>query len=253
MSPAERASAPPHGVDVLAVGAHPDDVEIGCGGTVLRVTRGGGTAVVVDLSAGECATRGTAETRAAEAVAAARVLGIAARENLGLPDGAIADDPASRHALVAAIRRHRPRILLAPHPDDDHPDHAAAARLAVAASFLAGVGGIAAEGARHRAAIVLFYLMHRRFAPALIVDISDVHDEKLRALRSYRSQLHDPAAPGPRTHVGAPDFLDRLRARDRFFGEAIGVTYGEPFAARRPPGLRDLRLLVGGSGAPPPA
>jgi bacillithiol biosynthesis deacetylase BshB1 len=235
----------PHGIDVLAVAAHPDDVEIACAGTVIRVTRGGGTAALVDLSAGERATRGTPETRREEAERAARILGALARENLGLPDGAITDDAAARRTLAGVIRRRRPRILLAPHPDDDHPDHAAAGRLAVAANFLAGVGGYEAEGERHRAAVVLFYMMHHRFAPALVVNVSDVYEEKIRAVECYRSQLHDPSVRGLETNVGAADFLERLRARDRFFGDTIGVAYGEPFAASRPPGLEDVRDLVG--------
>lgn len=233
-------------IDLLAIGAHPDDVEIACGGSVRTVTRGGGAAAIVDLTRGEAATRGTTEERLREAAAAAVVLGVAARDNLGLPDGALQDDDASRRRLAAAIRRHRPRILVAPYPEDDHPDHAAAGRLAVAANFLAGVGGYDVDGKRHRADVVLFYMMHRRFEPTLVVDVSAVYEERSAALACYRSQLHGvEIAPGLETNVGAPDFAVRVRARHRFFGEAIGVEFGEPFAAVAPPGLSDIRALLG--------
>jgi len=243
MSPNRRRPRLP--VDLLAIGAHPDDVEIACAGAVLRVTRGGGGAVVVDLSAGERATRGTPDVRREEAAEAAEILGLAARENLGLPDGAIADDLASRRKLASVIRRHRPRVLIAPHPRDDHPDHAAAGDLARAANFLAGVGGFDAEGDRHRAPVLLFYMMHHRFQPSLILDVSDLYEEKIRALRCFRSQLHDAAVTGLQTNVGAPDFLERLEARHRFFGELIGTRYAEAYASVRPPGLKDVRSLLG--------
>jgi len=236
---------PDSAADVLAIGAHPDDVEIACAGAVLRVTRGGGVAAVVDLSAGERATRGTAEQRLREAAEAAEILGVSSRENLGLPDGAIADDLESRRKLASVIRRLRPRVLIAPHPRDDHPDHAAGGRLAEAANFLAGVGGFDAEGERHRARVLLFYMMHHRFEPSLILDVSDVYEEKIRALRCFRSQLHDPGVSGLETNVGAPDFLERLEARHRFFGELIGARYGEAYASPRPPGLEDPRSLLG--------
>ena len=230
---------------MLAVGAHPDDVEIGCGGALLQVTRGGGRASIVDLTAGERATRGSAETRAQEAEEAARTLGVLARENLALPDGGLHDDDDSRRALAAAIRLHRPRVLFAPHPLDDHPDHAAAGKLAVAANFLAGVGGFDAGGERHRASIVLFYMMHHRFVPAVIVDITPVFEAKIHAIRCYRSQLHVASSSAPPTNIGAPDFLERIQARHRYFGEIIRTEYGEAFASLHPPGIGDVRTLVG--------
>ncbi len=232
------------GIDVLVIGAHPDDAEIACGGTVLRVARGGGTVAVVDLSAGECATRGSASTRREEAKRASAVLGLAARENLGLPDCAIRDTEAARLELVVAIRRYRPGIVIAPHPRDHHPDHAAAGRLVAAASFLSGVGGVEAEGERHRVGAVLFYMMHHRFKPDVIVDVSDVYEEKIRAVRCYASQLHDPNVRGNETLIASEDFLDRLRARNRYYGEAIGASYGEGLASRQPPGVHDIRSLV---------
>lgn len=229
-------------VDVLAIGAHPDDVEIACGGTVLNVTRAGGSVALVDLTAGELATNGTPDERSKEAADASRVLGLAARENLGLPDGGLHDDDAQRAAVAAAIRRYRPRILLAPYHDDDHPDHAAAGRLAIAANFLAGVGGFdRGASERHRAGAIFFYMMHQRFTPDLIIDVSDVYDEKLRSIECYRSQLASEGAE--KTNIASADFLERIRARNRYYGEAIGARFGEPLASQHPPGLVDVRSL----------
>lgn len=232
------------GVDILVIGAHPDDAEIACGGTVLRVTRGGGAVAVLDLSAGERATRGSASIRREEAKRASDVLGLAARDNLGLPDCAIRDTEAARLQLVEAIRRHRPDILIAPHPEDHHPDHAAAGCLAAAAAFLSGVGGVGAGSKRHRVRALFFYMMHHRFKPDVIVDVSDVYEDKVQSVQCYASQLHDPNIRSKETLIASKDFLDRLRARNRYYGELIGVPYGEALASRHPPGVHDIRSLV---------
>ncbi len=230
-------------VDILAIGAHPDDVEIACGGTVLNVTRAGGRVAIVDLTAGELGTNGTVDERRAEAARGAEALGVTERLQLGLRDGGLRDDDDARIALANVIRRFAPRILLAPSAVDDHPDHAAAGQLTIAANFLAGVGGFAPDTAdrRGRAGAILFYMMHQSFTPDLIVDVTEHYDAKIASIECYASQLARPGAQP--TNIASGDFLERIRARNRRYGDLIGAAYGEPFASHHPPGLVDVRSL----------
>lgn len=220
-------------VDILAFGAHPDDVELTVGGTLLAAGAQGQSFAIVDLSAGESGTRGTRELRAQEAARAAQILGAAGRECLGLPDGAILLNEASRLAVIASIRRWKPRIVLAPHEDDLHPDHSWAGRIVREAAFLAGVAKVGSDAA-HRPQAVLSAFAHTVHQPGLVVDISQHFQRKREACQAYQSQFHNPASTEPGTFISRPEFWHWWEGRARAFGQMIGAEYGEAFAHRGP-------------------
>jgi bacillithiol biosynthesis deacetylase BshB1 len=237
-------------IDVLAVGPHPDDVELAAGGTVALLTSAGRSVLLLDLTAGERATRGSVQERAREAAEAARLLG-GSRECLGLPDAGLdARDPGQVAALVAAIRRLRPRLLLALHRNDDHPDHREGAELVARAVYLSGLRRYPepeTESTAHRPRRVLYAMGRRPFAPSLVVDVSAVYEKKRLALAAYRSQFHrDPGDPRI-TPISDPEFLARVEARDRYFGGWIGAAQGEPFFQEGPVPILDTDgLFLGG-------
>lgn len=221
-------------VDVLAIGAHPDDVELHVGGTLLRLASMGYRTGVVDLTRGECATRGSPEERAEEASAASRVLGLACRENLGLGDGRLADVEPARIALVHVLRRLRPRLVFTHHPEQPHPDHVAAAELVVSSVYLAGLARWhpLPDIERHRPDGVVHFGLPRSVNPGFVIDISFWREKKWTAIRCHRSQWHDPARMEPETAVSEPMFLERIAARDRYHGSLIQVEAGEAFCIR---------------------
>ena len=220
-----HGASPP--LDVLAIGPHPDDVELFVGGTIARLVAAGHRVAILDLTRGEAATRGTPELRADEARRAAEVLGVA-RERLDLPDGGVRDTPEQVAALVTRLRAHRPELVLAPWTDERHPDHAAAAALIVRAVFLASAGGFMPELPRHVVREVLHYPMRVAARPSFVVDISAFSDVKRRAIACHASQLQ----PGPGATTLVASALATIDARDRYWGEHIGATYGEPFIIR---------------------
>jgi bacillithiol biosynthesis deacetylase BshB1 len=217
--------------DVLAVGAHPDDVELGCGGTLARLGARGARVGILDLSVGELATRGDVEARQREAEAAGCALGVAWRTSLGLPDGGLtADDPAQVSALVGALRKATPRALLVPHPGDPHPDHGAAAELVLRANVFANLARFRPElGRPHRTRLLLAYPGPRQlFDPTVVVDITAHADAKRKALAAHASQF-EPSGGAP-THLASGHFLAAIEGRDRACGNAIGCELGEGFA-----------------------
>lgn len=232
-------------VDVMVLAAHPDDAEIGCGGTILRLTAAGRRVAVVDATRGEAATRGTPETRADEARAATAVLGLCARENLGLPDGALTVDDRSRRVVIEAVRRLRPRILLAPLAVDVHPDHVAVAELAGRAFFLAGLRKVMPEaGAPHRPRLLARYFGNDAETPTFCIDVSEVAERKRDAVACYASQIPDDDA-GRAHFVRALDPIRRFEARDRWFGAQCGVAAAEPFLVDGPASLDEITFLLG--------
>lgn len=229
--------------DVLALGPHPDDIEIAAAGTLLLLQRSGSSLVLLDATRGEKGSRGTVSERSAEAAAAAARLGALARANLDLPDtGVRAGDDATR-ALVAALRAVRPALFLAPHPRDVHPDHTATAELAGRAYFLAGLRQYEPQlGAPFRPRVLLRFPGNRPIEPTLVVDISTVAADKAAVVSCYRSQLDPP----DRGHlVQGLDLRERAEVRDRFHGASIGVAAAEPFWHDGPLPVRDLRALLG--------
>ena len=225
-------------VDILAVGAHPDDIELGCGGLLLAMRARGHRFAILDLTAGEKGSRGSREERAKEAQAAAEVLGAAGRECLDLPDTKLEQKPAAVKAMVEAVRRWRPKLVLSMNPNDRHPDHAAAARIVEHACFLSALENFDAPGAPHRPRRVVRYSRHAWFVPSFVVDITDHVETKLEAIRCYKSQFTR-GTEGAKTPISAPDFEQDLRAFWRFHGQNIGALYAEPFAMDGPPALVD--------------
>jgi bacillithiol biosynthesis deacetylase BshB1 len=227
----------------LAVGPHPDDVEIAAAGTLLKLRDAGMSVGIVDCTRGEMGSRGTPQERADEAAEAARLLGCSFRANLGLPDtGVRADDDRGCELLVAAIRRAQPKLLLGPLALDAHPDHVEAARLLERAWFLAGLVRFQpALGAPHRPKLFLRYPGNRQPTPTLVVDVGAVADRKAAIVRCYRSQTNPP----DRSHlVLGLDVVERAEVRDRFHGASIGATRGEAFVHDGPLPVGDLAALL---------
>jgi len=235
-------------VKIVAFGAHPDDVDLYAGGLVAGLTRRGAEVAIVDLTAGELGTRGDAESRAREAAEAARILG-ASRECLGLPDGALAaTDPAQRRAVVEALRSHRPELVLAPWPDDPHPDHAAAWGLVREARFLARLPNWPADGKPCRPGPVLYYEQKSAFEPDLVVDIGADREKKLAAIAAFGSQFRRGAGDPVRTEISDESFHAMLEARSRVHGHRIGVEWGEGYKRDGAhPVLDPLHLLPKGN------
>ncbi len=221
------------GIDVLAIGAHPDDVDMICGGTLAKLASRGKTLAILDLTRGEMGTRGTPETRAEEAQASAEKLGAKERTILDLGDGVLADNGESRRQVIEIIRRLRPALILTHYWDDLHPDHSAAGRILRSIMYPMGFSNYPADGEPYRPNEVLFFMAHTPFTPDFIVDIDGFHDQKMDAIRCFRSQFYNPGSEEPPTGISQPDFLHRLEARARYFGGLIGRTHGEPFVTTR--------------------
>lgn len=226
-------------VEVLAVGAHPDDVELGCGGTLATLVARGQRVGILDLTRGEMGTRGTPEGRAAEAAEAARILGARFRETLDLGDGGLRTDREAELAVVEVVRRRRPRLVLAPLPSDRHPDHVRAGKLATDAAFYAGLRALVTGLPAHRPQQVVYYPSTFVAELSFLVDVSAAFETKLAAVRAFRSQFHDPASTEPETFISSRAFLDGVVGRAQAFGRLSNVAYAEGFVALRPPSLAD--------------
>lgn len=228
--------------DVLVLAPHPDDAEIGCGGTILLLARQGRRVVIVDLTRGEKGSRGDAPTRVREAAAAADKLGVAARENLALPDTALADDDLALRGVLGAIRRYRPALLLGPHGRDPHPDHVAAHAVCRRAWFHAGLANVLPElGPPFRPSRVLWYPGNDLVEPAVVVDIAAVAEAKLDVVRCYASQV----TGDDRAHfVHRLDPIERVQLRDRYYGSRVGAGAGEGFVAEGGLRLSDPSALL---------
>jgi bacillithiol biosynthesis deacetylase BshB1 len=232
-------------VDVLAIAAHPDDAEVGCGGALLLAADAGHRVGVADLTAGELSTAGSAEQRARERDRASELLSLSERVGLDLPDAALGTDVGHRDALVQLLRELRPRVVLAPHTEDRHPDHAAAGRLTREACFLAGVAKLG-RGRPHRPERLYHYGLHHPFEPTFVLDVSAVWERRMEAVSAYESQFGH-AEDRRLTEVGQPAFLELLTARAAVYGAMVGVARGEPYRSRGPlpagglPGLEDVQ------------
>ncbi len=240
------ADAPPAAaLDLLALSPHPDDAELSCGGWLALAAARGQRVQILDLTHGELATNGTPAGRAAEALAAAAALGVTRAPCLGLPDGGLrADEPDHLAAVVQALRRLRPRLLLAPWVEARHPDHAAAGALAERAVFFAGVRRYRPDlGAPTRPGRLVFYPQRQEVTPSFVVDVSDSYPRKQQALACHASQLGPGGAP---TLINAPLGLEAWAVRDRYWGAAIGVRHGEPYLIRGPVPLADPLTLADG-------
>lgn len=235
-------------LDLLVIAAHPDDAEICVGGTMLLMSRAGKQVGVVDVTRGEMGTRGSVADREAETAAANRILGLALRENLGLPDGRVQATLEARERLARLMREHAPDLVLAHHTEDLHPDHAAAGEIARQAWYLSGLARLAQQDGgppARRPRRLLHFMGHVPFEPTVVVDIGAVWEAKCDLVRAYASQLRpaDKADQGQHFLFGA-DVLSRMETRARFFGERISARYGEPLLHRGPLAFDDPTRLV---------
>ena len=238
-------------LDILAIGVHPDDVELGCSGVLLNEARNGKATGIVDLTQGELGTRGTIETRYEEAAAAAVILGVKVRENLKFLDGFFRNDEEHQRELIKVLRRYRPEIVIGNILDDRHPDHGRAGHLIADACFLSGLAKIETrddDGSlqeKWRPKFVLHYMQDWYHEPNLLVDISDVFEQRMESIKAYTTQfgvMDD--LDGPQTYISTPDFLDSVIARARMLGKRIGVKYAEGFITEKKIGIRSLDALV---------
>jgi len=237
-------------LDVLAIGAHPDDVELGCSGTLISEVKRGKKVGIVDLTQGELGTRGTIETRYAEAADAARIMGIAVRDNLKMRDGFFTNDEAHQMELIRVLRTYRPEVVIGNILEDRHPDHGKAGWLIYDACFLSGLRQIKTvdaagnEQEKWRPKMLLHYIQDRFYEPDIIIDISDVWEERMDAIKAYKTQFHDPSSKEPQTYLSNPEFIEALSARARLLGKRIGVKYAEGFISKKSIGIRNLDSLV---------
>lgn len=223
-------------VDVLSIGAHPDDIELACGGLLIKLVREGRRVVVLDLTRGEMGSRGDAEQRTREAEAAAAVMGVMAREEADLPDSRLANTTEQQRAIIPYIRTYRPKIICALMAPDRHPDHAAAHALSRDANYYSGLKNIDTGQPAYRAPRIYYFYPYTELAgaPPCVVDISDTFETKMEALRAYQSQFHNPQYPGPSTYISSREFWDGIETRARYWGGRIGTQYGEPLYTETP-------------------
>ena len=233
-------------LDVLAIFSHPDDAELSVSGTLLKLKSQGYRTGVLDMTRGEMGTRGTPEGREEEAAAAARILKLDVRSNLGQPDGHVWPTESARTAVVRVLRSHAPKVLLTTHWDDPHPDHANTCRIVREAARLATMARYDEEGEQQP--IPMPALMHSLFSrhvvPSFIVDVSEFVEEKMAAIRAHQSQFYLPESKEPVTRISDPGFLDQIEYRMRYFGSLIGVAAGEPFYVREALNVADPVALL---------
>ncbi|MEX2153852.1 MAG: bacillithiol biosynthesis deacetylase BshB1 [Gemmatimonadaceae bacterium] len=217
-------------VDLLAIAAHRDDVELTCAGTLIKSAKQGRKTAVIDLTAGEMGTKGDAKSRADEAERAATIMQLSARENLALPDAAIVNDPATRALLARAIRKFKPRVVIAPARQGRHPDHRVTSELVRDACFIAGLAKVAPDAPKHRPHKVVHCVSFRQDfeKPTFVVDISEEFEQKLEAIRCFESQFGDAKQAGEVYPTGEP-LYDAVRHYSAYYGSMIRSRYGEPF------------------------
>ena len=233
-------------LDALAIGAHPDDVELGCGGTLLKLVSLGYRVGVLDMARGEMGTRGSAEIRGREAEAGARELGLTVRDNLELPDGHIWLTEDSRTKMLRKIRLYRPRDIFTHYWEDPHPDHVHTCQIVREGAHVAGLAKYDADSGqeRFRPQAIAHFMFPRTAVPTFVVDITDFAEQKHRAIACYGSQLYDPASKEPETALSGEGFLRRVESRQRFYGSLIAVDHAEAFIVREALNIHDpIELL----------
>ncbi len=236
-------------IDVLAFGVHPDDVELGGAGVLLVEKMKGKRTGIIDLTAGELGTRGNAEIRKVEAAAAAEILGVDIRENLGFADGFFQNDKAHQLKVVEAIRKYQPEIILCNAPEDRHPDHGRSAKLVAEAAFLSGLAKIETfsgelQQEAWRPKYVFHYIQDRFLQPSFVVDISAVFEKKMEAVKAYSTQFYNGTTDGPQTYISTKGFLESVEGRYRMFGKMIGVEYAEGFITDKMIGVQNMDAFI---------
>ena len=236
-------------VDILAIGVHPDDVELGCSGTLMKQIAAGYKVGIIDLTKGELGTRGNAKTRLKEVAVSSKILGIHVRENLGFRDGFFMNDEKHQLELIKMIRKYQPSVVLSNAKYDRHPDHGRSAQLTYDACFLSGLPKIETKlkGEKqkaHRPKALYHYIQAIHAEPAFVVDITPYYERKLKAILAYRSQFFNPDSKEDDTFISSPEFLEFVKARAMHFGVPIGVKYAEAYTVNRIPGIDDIMKLV---------
>ena len=236
-------------IDILAFGAHPDDVEISCGGTLLRYADDGKQIAIVDLTRGELGTRGSGALRMEECKAASQILGLVDRVNLGMADGFFEENEDHLHQIIREIRHFRPKLILANSMRDRHPDHGRAAALVARAAFLSGLpkinterNGITQEA--YRAPMLLHYIQDIYIEPDVVLDVSAYAEEKIKLVQCFSSQFFDPNSTEPETPISNAHFFEFMKGRMLQFGRPIGAKYAEGFTVNRTLGVSDLFHLI---------
>lgn len=236
-------------LDILAFGAHPDDIELSCGGVLLAEKFAGKKTGAIDLTQGELGTRGTVSTRQVEAANASKIMQLDIRENLSMQDGFFANDKEHQLAVISIIRKYQPEIILCNAPEDRHPDHGRGAALLYDATFLAGLKRMETffEGETQpawRPKYVFNYIQDRYLKPDFVVDISHVMDAKIEAIKAYSTQFFNPALNEPQTYISTPDFLESIIFRAQMFGKMIGVKYAEGFISKKMIGVTGFDAII---------
>lgn len=238
-------------LDLLAFGAHPDDIELSCAGTLLVEKSLGKKVGIIDLTRGELGTRGTAQTREEEAKDSAKILGIDIRENLGMADAFFKNDEENQRKIIAVLRKYQPDVILCNAPDDRHPDHGRAAKLVSDAAFFSGLRKIETFDGDKKQEVwkpkyVFNYLQDNYITPSFVIDISDVIEEKLASIRAFKTQFYVPGAneDEPQTYISSPEFLDNIVYRSKMFGKMIGVKHAEGFISKKMIGMKTFDAFI---------
>ncbi len=237
-------------LDILAFASHPDDIELGCAGTLLAHLAAGKTVGIVELTRGELGTRGTPEIRAAEAEAASAIMGITVRDNLGFADAFFVNDKEHQLKVVEKIRQYQPEIVIMNAVYDRHPDHGKGSSVVSEACFISGlrmvptVDELGEKQEAWRPKVVYHFIQDRHIVPDLVVDITPFWEKKLETIRAFKSQFFNPSDNSPNTYISSPEFLRFVEARALEYGHAIGVTYGEGFTTERYIGVKNLFDLI---------
>jgi bacillithiol biosynthesis deacetylase BshB1 len=233
-------------LDVLAVGAHPDDVELSCGGTLAKLAAMGYAVGILDMARGEMGTRGTPELRAQEAMSAAKILQLTLRDNLELPDAHINLNEESRVKMVRKLRLYQPRIVFTHFWEDPHPDHVHTCQIVREAAHLAGLAkyDVESSAGRYRPNTIAHFMFPRTIIPTFVVDITEFAEQKRASIMCYKSQLYDPTSSEPKTYLSDESFVRRLEVRQQFFGSTVGVDHAEGFFVREALNVQDPVALL---------
>ena len=235
-------------LDFIFFGSHPDDVELSCGGTLIKLVESGAKAGIIDLTKGEYSTRGSIKTRSNEAKNACKILGVKIRENLGIKDTNIENTVQNRLKIIKSIRKYKPKIIFLPYPSDRHPDHIHSSLIIKESAFFSGLAKLKTKyngktQKHHRPSKMFYYMQTYTFEPSFIVDITKQFESKMKAVKCYNSQFYNKNVKGPATFISDNKFIEYIEARAAFYGFQIGVKYGEPFYVEEKLKIDPFQLL----------
>jgi bacillithiol biosynthesis deacetylase BshB1 len=238
-------------LNLLAFGVHPDDIELSCAGTLLVEKNKGKKTGIIDLTRGELGTRGTAETREEEAENSAKILGVDVRENLDMADAFFKNDEENQRKIITVLRKYQPEIVLCNAPDDRHPDHGRSAKLVADACFLSGLRKIETFDGQNKQEVwkpsyVFNYIQDQYFTPSFVIDISDVIEIKVKAIKAFKTQFFTGSENNnePQTYISTPEFLESVINRSKMFGKMIGVKHAEGFISKKMVGFNSFDALI---------